>query len=130
MHEKVPFKESFYKSQIVSITSSVMDYLVFFLVKELLSMHYAYASVLGNIVGAIVNFMLGRHWSFRRTNGRFTGQAFRYCMVSGSSALLNYWGIIILVEHFGMVDNLAKVVIAIIVGIFWNFPLFRYFVFK
>jgi putative flippase GtrA len=127
---KVPFKKSFYRSQVVSFGSSVVDYLVFFITKELLGVYYPIASALGNIIGALVNFMLGRHWSFKRADGKVTNQAIKYTLVSFSSAVLNTYGIYFIVEYFHIHENYAKIIISIFVGVFWNFPLFRYFVFK
>lgn len=130
MSHNVSFKKSFFRSQVVSLTSSVTDYVVFFVAKEFLAVYYAWASGLGNIVGAIVNFYLGRVWSFKSTDAGITKQAGKYALVSFSSAVLNTWGIVYIVEQFGIHENWAKIIIGIIVGLFWNFPLFRYFVFK
>ena len=127
---RVPFFTSFFRSQIASITATAADYLTFFVLEAVIGVYYPIASAIGNILGAIVNFSMGRWWSFKSKDHRWIRQALKYALVSLSSAAINTWGLIVLVERFGLDEYLSKVVVGITVGIIWNFPLFRYFVFK
>jgi putative flippase GtrA len=88
------------------------------------------ATALGASFGAVMNFALGRRWIFRRHSGHWAGQAMRYASVSAASAGLNALG-----EHLGhdvarMQYVLARVLVSIAIGLLWNFPMHRWFVFR
>src|SRR5947208_2096988 len=61
--------------------------------------------------------------------GDWRGQAFRYAIVSGASLLGNAVGEALIVRH-GTNYIAGRVVISVIVGMAWNFPMHRYFVFR
>ena len=127
---RVPFVTSFFRSQIASITATAVDYITFFVLEAIFGVYYPIASAIGSVLGAIVNFSMGRWWSFKSKDHRWVRQALKYAVVSLSSAVLNTWGLIVFVERLGFDAYLSKVMVSITVGILWNFPLFRYFVFK
>jgi putative flippase GtrA len=87
-------------------------------------------TVVGASLGAVTNFLLGRGWIFRRHTGRWSGQAVRYALVSAASAGLNAIG-----EHLGhdvagLQYVVARVLVSVAVGLLWNFPMQRWFVFR
>jgi len=86
--------------------------------------------VIGTLVGGFVGFMLGRYWAFISTEMRSVKQAKKYLVVMAGSFLLNVGGVFLMVETLHFQYIVAKVVVAIIVGIGFNFFLQRYFVFK
>ncbi len=130
VHSKVPIVESFYKSQVSSVIATGTDFSVFFILSRLCGMFYVHANVIGAITGAVVSFFLGRHWAFRRKEKGLTGQAIRYIITSGLSVFLNtaimYW----ITESFGIEDYISKIIAAILMGVFFNFFMFRYFVYR
>jgi putative flippase GtrA len=91
------------------------------------------AAALGASVGGVTNFLLGRAWVFRPRDhapGRWTGQAFRYALVSATSAGLNALGEY-LVHDFAHVEYvLARAFVSLGVSLLWNFPMQRGFVFR
>jgi len=127
---KVPFFESLIKSQLSSFAATAVDYSVFIVLKELLGVYYVLASGIGSFFGAYVSFTLGRNWAFRRKDGKISHQAIKYIFTSGTSLLLNTAGIYLLTEWTGIDPKISKVVIAILVGVFFNFLMYRYFVYK
>jgi putative flippase GtrA len=128
--ERPSFLISLTRSQVSSFAATVVDFttLVFFV--EVLGVWYVLATVFGAIAGAITNFMLGRHWSFVATDGRVSAQALKYAAVSGMSLALNTFGVYFITDHLGVKYTLSKVITAFLVGIFFNFPLHRKFVFR
>ena len=128
--QKVPFLESLIKSQLTSFAATAVDYSVFLLLKEVFGVYYVFASGIGSFFGACVSFMLGRNWAFRRKDGEMSHQAIKYILTSGTSLVLNTLGIYFLTEWTGLDPKISKVLIAIIVGIFFNFLMYRYFVYK
>jgi len=129
-NQKVPFFESFAKSQFSSVVATGVDFLVFIILKDLLGMYYVTASGISAFFGAVVSFTLGRNWAFRKKDGKLTHQAIKYALTSFMSILLNTVGIYLLTENLGTTPLVSKVIISILVGVFFNFLMYRYFVYK
>jgi len=127
---KVPFMESFYKSQASSFMATGIDMAVMIFCTEILGIYYVTSTAIGAFCGAMVSFFLGRNWAFRRKDGGLTGQAIRYLITSGLSLVLNTAGVWFITEFLGCQYIVSKVIVSIIVGIFFNFFMFRYFVYK
>jgi putative flippase GtrA len=84
---------------------------------------------LGAAVGAVTNFMINRHWSFRASEAALHAQAVRYALVSAISLGLNVLG----TEgalRLGVSYGFSRIVVSLLVGFCFNFPLHRYFVFR
>jgi len=127
---KVPFFESFAKSQFSSIVATSVDFMVFLILKDLVGIYYVTASGISACFGAVVSFVLGRNWAFRRKDGKVTHQAIKYAITSGTSIVLNTAGIYFLTETLGTTPLVSKIIIAVLVGVFFNFLMYRYFVYK
>jgi len=127
---KVPFFTSFFRSQASSAVSTVFDFGSFGLLYYVFGVYYAVSSPIGNVFGAIVSFYLGRHWAFKRKDGKVTYQAIRYALTSMTSAVINTAGIVFLTERFCVEPTLSKALVALFVGATFNFLMFRYFVYR
>lgn len=113
-----------------SVAATGVDFGFLVLLVEKGGLWYVAATAAGAFLGAITNFTLNRHWSFEATSDRVRGQALRYGVVSGGSLLLNSGGVWAITEGTGTSYVSSKIVTALLVGLFFNFPLHRYFVFK
>jgi len=121
---------SFLRAQVTAIIATVVDFATLILLKELLGMYYLAAVVIGTLAGGFVGFLLGRYWAFISTEVKSIKQAKKYLVVMAGSFLLNVGGIYLMVEIFHFQYIIAKVIVAIIVGIGFNFFLQRLYVFK
>jgi putative flippase GtrA len=80
--------------------------------------------------GAIVNFSLSRHWIFpSKIRGRIRQQAIRYALVSFGSLCLNTLGELLVHDGLGVQFILARILVAGALGLGWNYPLHRGWVF-
>ena len=118
------------RHQVASVAATAVDYAVMLALVELAGLIPALATAVGATCGAVVNFSLGRHWTFGAADGELRGQALRYAFVSTVSMLLQSGG-----EHlFASSANSRYVVVRIglslIVSLAWNFPMQRGFVFR
>lgn len=123
------FAASFMRSQLSSFLATAADYLVLFGLTEIFGVWYVTSVAIGAAVGAIAHFLLGRHWCFVATHGAWRWQAVRYGIVSLGSLILNCLGVYAVTEYLLVPYAISVVLISIIVGIFFNFPLHRHFVF-
>lgn len=121
---------SFIRSQISSILATALDYALVFSLTEAFGVWYVFSTGIGAFAGAVAHFILGRHWSFTATNQRWHGQAFRYFLVSTTSLVLNCAGVYAVTEFLGFHYAISVIAVSFLVGILFNFPLHRYYVFS
>lgn len=128
--EKPQLLVSFGRSQVASLTATAVDFGTLVLLVEAFRIWYVGATAFGAFVGAVTSFTFGRHWCFEAFSGPLWRQASRYAAVSGVSLLLNSGGVFVLTDFGGLKYTASKVVTALLVGVFFNFPLHRSFVFR
>ena len=121
---------SFFRAQVTALLATATDFGIMILLKEGLGLWYMFAVVIGTLAGGFVGFMLGRYWAFISTEVKSIKQAKKYLVVMAGSFILNVGGVFLMVDFFHFQYIFAKVIVAIIVGIGFNFFLQRYFVFK
>ncbi len=124
-----PLMVSLRRSQIASLTATVVDFSSLIFLVEIVRVWYVAATAIGAFLGAVVNFILGRQWSFAAEEGGIRGQAIRYAVVSAVSLALNSLGVYVLTEYLEIHYVISRVITAILVGVLFNFPLHRRFVF-
>ncbi len=83
----------------------------------------------GAASGAFTSFMLGRRWIFRAGHRSAVRQAIRYGLVAAGSLGLNSLGQYMALRLIGLPYVMCRVIVAAMVGVCWNFPLHRRFVF-
>jgi putative flippase GtrA len=118
------------RHQIASLIATAVDFGMMVSLVEALGVGAVWATAAGASSGAIVNFLLGRYWVFRAGGGPVGAQAVRYGMVSAASAGLNTLGEHVFVRILGLQYFVARIVVAVVVSLGWNFPLQRVFVFR
>jgi putative flippase GtrA len=124
-----PLTVSLRRSQIASLTATVVDFGFLIFLVEIGRVWYVAATAIGAFIGAVVNFMLGRHWSFVADHEAVRGQVIRYALVSAVSLVFNSLGVYLLTDYLGIHYAVSKAITALLVGILFNFPLHRWFVF-
>lgn len=121
---------SFSRSQVSSFLATLADYGTLFLATELFHVWYVSATALGAFLGAVINFLINRHWSFNAASGRIGLQAQRYFLVSAGSLLLNTGGVFLMTDY-GHLHYAASVgVVSLLVGLLFNYPLHKKYVYR
>lgn len=123
-------KASFIKSHAASFLATGVDYCITVLAVEALNAWYVLGTALGAISGAVVHFLAGRYWAFASKERHIVSQGFRYALVAAGSFFLNVGGVYFLTELALLHYLVSKVIVAVLVGVGFNFTMHRLFVFK
>lgn len=118
------------RHNVSSLAATAVDFTVMIASVSLIGLSAVTGTVLGASSGAVTNFLLGRHWTFEAAAAPPSGQAARYFIVSAASLGLNAGGEDLLSAHLELQYIVARVIVALTVSMFWNFPMQRYFVFQ
>jgi putative flippase GtrA len=121
---------SFVRHQLASVVTTAADFGLMIFLVEVLRVTPPWATLFGAILGGCINFTLNRRFTFPKTGAAVTGQAARYALVSGTSAVLNALGEYVGTRFIGAPYALARAVVAICVSIGFNYPVQRSFVFS
>lgn len=70
------------KAIVSSLAATAADGVVYQLLLFVLSPRYALVAAFGAVAGAIVNFLINRHYTFQQSSERALPQAVRYAVVS------------------------------------------------
>lgn len=118
------------RHQLASVVCTGVDFGVMVLAVESVGLRPFLATLLGALCGGITNFHLGRRWIFEAHEDAAGPQAIRYALVSGASAGLNALGEYVAHDVLGVQYVGARAIVAVLVSLFWNFPMQRHFVFR
>lgn len=129
MHRR-GFLQSFTLSQLAASVATVLDFGLLFTLTEVLHAWYVLATALGAALGALANFWINRQWSFAATHRGWSGQAARYAVVSTASMLLNAGGVWLVTELGHLHYAISVLIVSLAVGVAFNFPLQRHYVFR
>ena len=128
-HSSPPLLVSLGRSQVAALSATVIDFATMICLIEFAGVWYVAATATGAFVGAVVNFFLGRHWSFTAGHQPIHGQFVRYAVVSLMSLALNTLGVYLLTDYVNFHYAVSRAITAVSVALLFNFPLHRRFVF-
>src|SRR6202012_71338 len=118
---------TFIKSQASSIISTVFDFLTTIVCKEFFYFAVVFATLLGTLMGGIVNFALGRNWVFNRREKRMPVQVVKYVLIWSGNLLLTTLGVTIANSYLHINYIVAKIIVAVIMGTTYNYLLQKKF---
>ena len=134
------FSKAFFTAQIASI----MDFVSTVLLSSVLGVYYVVATTIGAVLGGVVNCCMNYKWVFPMSDSRKCFIALKFFFVWLGSITFNTWGtylltewmkdsdwvIAILGQYHDQIYILSKVLVAILVAVFWNYQLQRLFVYR
>ncbi len=121
---------SFIRYNAVAIFATAIDFGTFLFLKDIVGLWYVLSGFLGAVFGGIVAFVLNRNWVFVSQDKNVKIQIIKYLLTWGGSIMLNTYGLYLLVENTHINETTAKILIAILVGISYNFLMSRFVIFK
>ena len=121
---------TFIKAQLSSLASTLGDFLLTSFFTETLGVWYLLSSSMVTILGGCVNFLLGRYWVFNAIHNHKFGQAKKYLIVWAGSLILNSLVVYLFTELLQIYYMLSKILVAILVGVIYNYYYQKTFVFE
>jgi len=120
---------TFFKVQVASVTGSGVDYLVTIVLASGFHCWYLASSVVGNVAGAIVLFVLCRKWIFLRDKGSIHLQIIRFVLVFTGNIILASIGIYMLTHLLNFHYVISKTFMSVLLGVSYNYIMQKKFVF-
>lgn len=120
---------TFCKAQFSAWISSAVDFGLTLLLANLCGVWYGYATFLGAVSGGITNCAINYKWVFHAFGMKKKYIAMRYTLVWCGSILLNTCGTYLLTEFSGQNFIIAKIIVAVLVAVLWNYQMQCNFVF-
>ncbi len=133
----------FLKASVASQIASWVDMGLGILLKLLFNVDIKLATAIGAITGGIINCSINYKWTFKANSSSVPAVVIKYILVWTGSLLLNMYGTAMLDNAFansqtladwgikaGVYTTVARVGTSLLVSIFWNFMLQRYFVYR
>lgn len=124
------FIYTFLKFQFAAIVATCIDLCIFYTLIHFYPTQYVLATAIGSFFGAVVNFIICRYWITNSSGSKLSKQAIKYIVVSTGSLLLNTYFVYLLTDLMDIQKELSRIIAAIIVAVFYNFLLQKYYVFK
>ncbi len=128
---------TFTKAQAASVLATGVDFLVTFLLLHwagvppvAASAQVTFCGATGTLCGGVTYFMISRTWVFNAQEKKWTEQLNRYALVWIGNLVLNASGLYLLTRYTELSHMLAKIIVAIIVAVAYNYVLQKRFVFK
>ncbi len=124
---------TFLKAQVSAIIGSVADFLIYILLVQLTDTTprmVVLATIEGAVCGGIVNFIISRSWVFNEGRNNTRVQIMRYLLVWAGSIALNAAGMHLFKYYTTVNYIIARIIVSVVVGVFYNYFLQKRFVFK
>lgn len=135
---------TFLKAQLSAQLASLVDFVVTVLLVKCFALFYLYATLIGSVVGGMVNCVINYRWVFSDSQCKSYYIVMKYSFVWIVSIALNTWGTYFLTEWLtrmpwlnrllsSYIDDLfifSKIVVAVLVALLWNYQMQRLFVYR
>lgn len=121
---------TFLRAQAASLIATIFDFGLFFLLVEITGLWYPLANGIGNVGGAVINFTVGRSWVFDASHSSKLSQAWKYSLVWFGYLIINFLSMVFLKHFFQMDYRVAKVIVALLLSVTYNYLLQKSFIFK
>jgi putative flippase GtrA len=122
---------SFIRYNLSAGLATLIDFVILITLTEVFNLWYIFSAVAGAVSGGLLAFVVERNWVFNKKHGNNVHkQALKYAGIWITSIVLNTSGLFALVEYFNMNYIIAKVIVAVLIGVGFNFISHKYYIFN
>lgn len=122
--------KEFLKAQLSAFVGGMTDLGIYSFCYKILSISAPVSNALSGSLGAVVNFVINRYWSFGNTKTSVGSQLWKFVIVVIGSITLKSIGIYYFVDLWKWHFILSKLIVEIVVSLGFNYTLQKYWVFK
>lgn len=122
--------KEFLKAQLSAFVGGLFDFGIYSLCFKLVGISAPLSNVVSGSLGAVVNFLINRYWSFNSADQPLGNQLWKFIIVVMGSIALKSGGIYLLVDMWNVNFLVSKGIVEIIVSLGFNFLLQKFWVFK
>jgi putative flippase GtrA len=119
----------FFKFCLIGFLNTLVDFAVYLFFSRIIGLYFFYANLLSVFIAMSSSFVLNKYWTFKNHDQAVKKQYLMFLLVNTVYFILNNAIVFGLVHYFNAWDVLAKI-IAIMIGLFWNFGANKYWTFK
>lgn len=120
----------FFRSQLSSFSATGVDFGSTIIFYEFFKTHYLLSVSFGMISGGVTNFLLNRYWAFEAAHKNLQSQFIKYLLVWIGNYFLSISFVYLFTEMFYFNYLVSKIVVAISLGVSFNYILHKKFVFS
>jgi putative flippase GtrA len=120
---------TYLKAQASAIIGSLIDFLITILLVEVLGVWYVAGNLVGNIAGAVTQFIIARNWAFQAENGKISAQVIKYILVWVGNLALSAAGIYFFTHYIKCNYIISKTITSVLLGLTYNYIMQKKFVF-
>ncbi len=120
----------FLRAQVSAFAGGVIDYLIMIICIEWFGISLITAIIIGGTIGAVINFFINRHWTFRNHNTKLLPQLVKFISAAMGSILLKATGTQFLTNALGVDYKITRLITDAIVCFGYNFLIQKFWVFK
>jgi putative flippase GtrA len=121
--------QQFFKFCLVGLGNTFVDFGAYLFFSRVGGLYFLYANILAILLAATSSFILNKYWTFKNFEKKIKTQYIKFAVVNVVYFFLNNAIVFVSVHYLGFYDLLAKVM-AVGIGLFWNFTANRYWTFK
>ena len=119
----------FIKFGLVGVSSTAIDWGVFYSLNHFFSVYYLIAKAISFVVSVINSYYWNRRWTFRSQNQRKMHEFGKFLVVSSVGLGLNTYIMYLAVSIFGL-RYIYGLILATTIVVFWNFLANKFWTFK
>lgn len=120
----------FIKAQLSAFLGGMTDLGIYTLCYTVLLYSAPVSNMISGSLGAVMNFVINRHWSFKVTERSVGSQLWKFIIVVIGSITLKTFGIYVLVDCWFWHFLISKLIVELVVSLGFNFTLQKFWVFR
>jgi putative flippase GtrA len=128
LHERRGVRQ-FVKFAIVGVSSTIIDWGIFYLLNYYFGIYYLIAKGLSFAVSVINSYIWNRRWTFRSANPKKLHEFGKFMLVAVVGLVLNTYIMFLAVEKLHL-RYIFGLIFATAIVMFWNFLINKFWTFK
>ncbi len=119
----------FVKFCLVGVANTLIDFLIYLFFTRIIGLYYLAANVISVFTAMSSSYIFNKYWTFKNKDTNHKVQLVKFTLVNFVYFFLNN-GIVFGLVHLAKVDDLPAKVVAVAVGMFWNFGANKFWTFR